>query len=223
MRPPRSRRPAPCRPRRTRPPGCSPRPRRPPRRPAPRPRARPGGRSEEARTRVLAELHDLEATRDQLRADVDLLDRHLEAQRDRVRRTTHELQPMLDDPDSLRPISLPEPTPPHGGAGRCATGGRRGGGADRARSPRRTRVRSPRPRTAAETDQPSPDASGVAPRGDADEQRPLAPAAWCCRRGGRRPSPLGAPTTARPPSPSTSWPNAGSARTTPTWPSSARP
>jgi hypothetical protein len=56
---------------------------------------------------VLAELRDLEAARDQLHADVDILERHLEEQRDRVRLTTRELQRLLDDPEALREVTLP--------------------------------------------------------------------------------------------------------------------
>jgi len=62
---------------------------------------------EEARTRVLAELRELEAARDQLHTDVDNLERHLEEQRDRVRLTTQELQRLLDDPASLREVAVP--------------------------------------------------------------------------------------------------------------------
>jgi len=62
---------------------------------------------EEARTRVLGELRDLEAARDQLHTDVDNLDRHLEEQRDRVRLTTRELQRLLDDPAALREVAMP--------------------------------------------------------------------------------------------------------------------
>ena len=62
---------------------------------------------EEARTRVLGELRDLEAARDQLHTDVDNLERHLEEQRDRVRLTTRELQRLLDDPAALREVAMP--------------------------------------------------------------------------------------------------------------------
>ena len=62
---------------------------------------------EDARSRVLAELRELEAARDQLHGDVDILERHLSEQRDRVRLTTRELQRLLDDPASLREVSLP--------------------------------------------------------------------------------------------------------------------
>jgi DivIVA domain-containing protein len=62
---------------------------------------------EEARTRVLGELRDLEAARDQLATDVDNLERHLEEQRDRIRLTTRELQRLLDDPAALREVAVP--------------------------------------------------------------------------------------------------------------------
>jgi len=62
---------------------------------------------EEARTRVLGELRELEAARDQLHGDVDTLERHLEEQRDRLRLTTRELQRLLDDPAALRGVAVP--------------------------------------------------------------------------------------------------------------------
>ena len=62
---------------------------------------------EEARARVLAELNDLEAARDQLKEDVEVLDKHVEAQRDRVRLATSELQRLLDDPAALRAAAAP--------------------------------------------------------------------------------------------------------------------
>ena len=62
---------------------------------------------EDARSRVLAELLELEAARDQLHGDVDILERHLSEQRDRLRLTTRELQRLLDDPATLREVSLP--------------------------------------------------------------------------------------------------------------------
>jgi len=62
---------------------------------------------EEARTRVLAELRNLEAARDQMHADVDILEKHLDEQRDRVRLTTRELQRLLDDPAALREVEVP--------------------------------------------------------------------------------------------------------------------
>lgn len=62
---------------------------------------------EEARTRVLGELRELEAARDQLHGDVDTLERHLEEQRDRLRLATRELQRLLDDPAVLREVAVP--------------------------------------------------------------------------------------------------------------------
>jgi len=62
---------------------------------------------EEARTRVLGEMRDLEVARDRLREDVGMLERYLDEQRERVRTTLHELQRMLDDPGSLREVDLP--------------------------------------------------------------------------------------------------------------------
>ena len=63
-----------------------------PRRPRPGPAADAESEArraqEEAREKVLAELNDLEAARDQLKADVSVLDKHVEAQRDRVRLAT---------------------------------------------------------------------------------------------------------------------------------------
>jgi cell division initiation protein len=76
----------------------------------------------EARTRVLAELHVLEDARDQLRSDIDLLERHIDEQRDRLRLAVRELQALIDDPAALREVAVPvvadvvmpepEPAPP---------------------------------------------------------------------------------------------------------------
>jgi DivIVA domain-containing protein len=62
---------------------------------------------EDARARVLAELRELETSRDQVRSDVDALERHLGEQRDRVRFATSELQRLLDDPAALEPTDAP--------------------------------------------------------------------------------------------------------------------
>jgi DivIVA domain-containing protein len=62
---------------------------------------------QEARAMVQAEMHELEAARDQLRDDVDVLERHLEEQRDRLRHTVRELQLLLDDPAALRHVDIP--------------------------------------------------------------------------------------------------------------------
>jgi cell division initiation protein len=61
----------------------------------------------EARARVLAELNELEALRHQLRTDVELLERHVEHQRERLRVTIHDLQRLLDNPGALREIAVP--------------------------------------------------------------------------------------------------------------------
>lgn len=62
----------------------------------------------EARAKVLNELNELEAMRHQLRHDVELLERHLEQQRERVRVTVHDLQRLLDNPGALRAAPVPE-------------------------------------------------------------------------------------------------------------------
>ncbi|MSO87124.1 MAG: DivIVA domain-containing protein [Acidimicrobiia bacterium] len=62
---------------------------------------------ETAQSLVVAELRELELARDQLHGDVDMLQRHLSEQRDRLRLTTRELQRLLDDPASLREVDLP--------------------------------------------------------------------------------------------------------------------
>lgn len=62
---------------------------------------------EEARAQVLSDLHELEAAREQLREDVEILERHLDDQRERIRRAVHELGRSLDDPESLREAQMP--------------------------------------------------------------------------------------------------------------------
>lgn len=62
---------------------------------------------EEARARVLAELQELESARDQLQIDVDALERHLQAQRDRVRVAAQELQRLVDEPGALHEVPAP--------------------------------------------------------------------------------------------------------------------
>lgn len=62
----------------------------------------------EARSRVLRELKDLEAARDNLQADVDVLERHLADQRDRLGNSVRELQRLLDDPAALQPAGAPK-------------------------------------------------------------------------------------------------------------------
>jgi DivIVA domain-containing protein len=61
-----------------------------------------------ARTRVLQELQELEATRELLRGDVELLERHVEEQRDRLRFSIRELQAIVDDPAALREVPVPQ-------------------------------------------------------------------------------------------------------------------
>lgn len=63
---------------------------------------------EEARSRVVAEMRELEGERDQLQFDVDLLHRHLEEQRERLRHSIGILQDLLDDPHQLGHQSPPE-------------------------------------------------------------------------------------------------------------------
>lgn len=63
---------------------------------------------EAARAQVLSEMIELEAARDQLRTDVELLERHLAGQRERAQSAVAELQRLLDDPSSLAEVALPE-------------------------------------------------------------------------------------------------------------------
>jgi DivIVA domain-containing protein len=62
---------------------------------------------EDARNQVLAEMHELESGRDQLRGDVEALEAHLAHQRDRLRTSAEHLQHLLDDPDALAEVPLP--------------------------------------------------------------------------------------------------------------------
>jgi DivIVA domain-containing protein len=61
----------------------------------------------EARTRVLAELQELETSRELLRNDVEAMERMIEEQRERLRVSVRELQVLLDDPGALREAPLP--------------------------------------------------------------------------------------------------------------------
>lgn len=61
----------------------------------------------EARTRVLAELQELEAGRELLRSDIELLERHIDHQRERLRLSARELQALIDDPAALREVPTP--------------------------------------------------------------------------------------------------------------------
>jgi DivIVA domain-containing protein len=62
----------------------------------------------EARSRVLAELQELEGSRELLRADVELLERHIEVQRERLRLAIHSLHAIVEDPSALGEVALPE-------------------------------------------------------------------------------------------------------------------
>jgi DivIVA domain-containing protein len=61
----------------------------------------------EARTRVLAELQELEAGRELLRGDVELLEAHIEQQRERLRLTIRDLTALVEDPAALREALVP--------------------------------------------------------------------------------------------------------------------
>jgi DivIVA domain-containing protein len=63
---------------------------------------------DDTRQRVAAEVAELEATRDSLRDDVDLLERHVDEQRLRLRASIDELHRLLEDPGHLRLAPLPE-------------------------------------------------------------------------------------------------------------------
>lgn len=74
---------------------------------------------QEARARVLAELQELEAGREMLRSDVELLERHIEVQRERLRLTIRDLTALVEDPAALRAhlvptmaeVTIPQPEP----------------------------------------------------------------------------------------------------------------
>lgn len=92
-------------------------------------------KADEARTKLLAEIAELEGIRESMRGDVSVLERHLEEQRLQLRSSFQELQRLLDDPSSFR-IS---PTPPLSGVA-----------APPASSPAPVRATQPAPRPAAE-------------------------------------------------------------------------
>lgn len=62
---------------------------------------------EETRAQVLEEMRQLESVRDQLRSDVELLERHVDGQRERLRLAIEQLQLLVDDPGALRPVEPP--------------------------------------------------------------------------------------------------------------------
>jgi DivIVA domain-containing protein len=61
----------------------------------------------EARSRVLAELNELEAGRELLRSDVELLEHHIGEQRERLRLTIRDLTALVEDPAALRDVFVP--------------------------------------------------------------------------------------------------------------------
>ena len=63
---------------------------------------------EDARAAILAEMAELEATRDQLRHDAELLDGHLDRERSRLARTIEDLHRLLEDPEAFAPSGVPE-------------------------------------------------------------------------------------------------------------------
>src|SRR3954471_24847428 len=67
-------------------------------------------KSDDTRQRLVKEIITLEATRDALRADQGILERHLDEQRLRLRSSIGELQRLLDDPGRLRVTTTPDLT-----------------------------------------------------------------------------------------------------------------
>jgi vacuolar-type H+-ATPase subunit H len=65
-------------------------------------------KSDDTRQRLVKEIIALEETRDALRADQGILERHLDEQRLRLRSSIGELQRLLDDPGRLRVANAPE-------------------------------------------------------------------------------------------------------------------
>jgi DivIVA domain-containing protein len=64
--------------------------------------------SEETRQRMADEIVALEASREALKADHGVIERHLDEQRLRLRGAITDLQRLLDDPEKLRAAALPE-------------------------------------------------------------------------------------------------------------------
>jgi DivIVA domain-containing protein len=64
--------------------------------------------ADDTRQRLVKEIITLEETRDSLRADQGILERHLDEQRLRLRSSIGELQRLLDDPGRLRAGTAPE-------------------------------------------------------------------------------------------------------------------
>jgi cell division septum initiation protein DivIVA len=61
----------------------------------------------DARQRLAAEIGELEGVREMLRADVSILERHVEEQRSQLGSTLAELQQILDDPSGFRMAPAP--------------------------------------------------------------------------------------------------------------------
>jgi len=61
----------------------------------------------EARSRLASEIGELEGTRERLRSDVNILERHVEEQRSQLASTVTELQTILDDPSGFRMAPVP--------------------------------------------------------------------------------------------------------------------
>jgi DivIVA domain-containing protein len=73
---------------------------------------------EGTRLQLEQEIAALEETRDALRRDAEALERHVALQRERVRVAVGELQRLLDDPESIRVLPLPDTGPgPEAAAG----------------------------------------------------------------------------------------------------------
>ena len=64
--------------------------------------------ADEARTRLEGEVHDLARTRDFLRDDIEILERHLREQRARLVSSVATLSDLLEAPDALRVAPVPE-------------------------------------------------------------------------------------------------------------------
>ncbi len=63
---------------------------------------------EEAHGRLVAEIRDLEATRESMRDDTVILERYLGTERARVRETIQVLRRLVDEPESFRTQEVPE-------------------------------------------------------------------------------------------------------------------
>jgi len=61
-----------------------------------------------AHARLMSEVETLESTREQLRSDANVIDRHVEEQRQQLRGALAELQRLIDDPQGLRLTAPPE-------------------------------------------------------------------------------------------------------------------